>query len=279
MATRTSTAKKSGALDPALPQKKRARRRLVGALAVCVLAAIVLPIVLDSEPRQIRDDVQVQIPSRDTPLNEPLTGTTRSGAVLAPKADAQAAAADAPREDAARAADASEPGATALGEGGADPKPQAAPVDKGSAGAGPSKPAEAPIALAEAKPESRPESRPEPRPEAKGEPKSEAKAEPPLELKPDPAATGKADPKAAGKADAKAGQFVVQIGAFASEKGASEQLQRARSAGLKAYTEKVKTPGGERIRVRVGPFASREAAEQARTKLRGLGVESTLIAP
>ena len=50
-----SNAKQSAALDPALPQKKRARRRVVGALAVCVAAAIVLPVVLDSEPRQIRE--------------------------------------------------------------------------------------------------------------------------------------------------------------------------------------------------------------------------------
>ena len=59
MASRSSSAKAGGALDPALPQKKRARRRLVGALAVCVAAAIVLPLVLDSEPRQVRPDVQV----------------------------------------------------------------------------------------------------------------------------------------------------------------------------------------------------------------------------
>jgi len=72
-----SNAKQSAALDPALPQKKRARRRVVGALAVCVAAAIVLPVVLDSEPRQIRDDVQVQIPSRDTPISEPLPGAAR----------------------------------------------------------------------------------------------------------------------------------------------------------------------------------------------------------
>ncbi|HOA93506.1 MAG TPA: hypothetical protein PKJ79_07050, partial [Quisquiliibacterium sp.] len=90
MASRSSSAKAGGALDPALPQKKRARRRLVGALAVCVAAAIVLPLVLDSEPRQVRPDVQVQIPSRDTPLNERLPGTSRSG-VIDPSRPADAA--------------------------------------------------------------------------------------------------------------------------------------------------------------------------------------------
>src|SRR5690606_31249380 len=56
------------ALDPALTQKKRARRRLVGALALGVAAAIVLPLVLDSEPRQTISDVEIEIPPREAAL-------------------------------------------------------------------------------------------------------------------------------------------------------------------------------------------------------------------
>jgi cell division protein FtsN len=33
------------------------------------------------------------------------------------------------------------------------------------------------------------------------------------------------------------------------------------------------------VRVRVGPFATREAAEQARERLKAVGVESAVIAP
>ena len=86
MASRRSSAKAGGVLDPALPQKKRARRRLVGALAVCAAAAVVLPLVLDSEPRQVRPDLQVQIPSRDTPLNERLPEPPRGGGFEPPRA-------------------------------------------------------------------------------------------------------------------------------------------------------------------------------------------------
>jgi len=68
MARRETADADAGALDPALTQKKRARRRLVGALVLGLAAAIVLPLVLDSEPRQTIPDVQVEIPPRDTPL-------------------------------------------------------------------------------------------------------------------------------------------------------------------------------------------------------------------
>lgn len=52
-------------LDGQLELKKRARRRLVGAAALALLAAIVLPMVMDHEPRQPVQDVQVRIPGQD----------------------------------------------------------------------------------------------------------------------------------------------------------------------------------------------------------------------
>jgi DedD protein len=52
-------------LDGQLEMKKRARRRLVGAAALALLAAVVLPMVMDHEPRQPAQDVQVRIPSQD----------------------------------------------------------------------------------------------------------------------------------------------------------------------------------------------------------------------
>jgi DedD protein len=52
--------------DGQLELKKRARRRLVGAAALALLAAVVLPMVMDHEPRQPAQDVQVRIPSQDS---------------------------------------------------------------------------------------------------------------------------------------------------------------------------------------------------------------------
>lgn len=51
--------------DAQLGLKKRARRRLVGAVALAVLAAIVLPMVMDQEPKPAVQDIQIRIPSQD----------------------------------------------------------------------------------------------------------------------------------------------------------------------------------------------------------------------
>ena len=51
--------------DPMLPEKKRARRRLVGAVALALAAAVGLPMLLDSEPRPLSGDIAIQIPSKD----------------------------------------------------------------------------------------------------------------------------------------------------------------------------------------------------------------------
>ncbi|MBL8468694.1 SPOR domain-containing protein [Methyloversatilis discipulorum] len=54
--------------------RKRARRRLLGAIALALTAAIVLPIVMDHEPRPPAQDIAVRIPSRDAvpPLASPV---------------------------------------------------------------------------------------------------------------------------------------------------------------------------------------------------------------
>jgi DedD protein len=51
--------------DPVLPEKKRARRRLVGAVALVMAAVVGLPMILDSEPKPVTDDIAIDIPSKD----------------------------------------------------------------------------------------------------------------------------------------------------------------------------------------------------------------------
>src|SRR5215470_11528113 len=51
-------------LDPTLPEKQRARRRLVGAIALVIAAVVILPMVLDSHPKPVTDDISIDIPSR-----------------------------------------------------------------------------------------------------------------------------------------------------------------------------------------------------------------------
>jgi DedD protein len=51
--------------DDANLLKRRARRRLVGAIALVVLVVVVLPIILDQKPRPSPQELTVQIPSQD----------------------------------------------------------------------------------------------------------------------------------------------------------------------------------------------------------------------
>jgi len=77
--------------DEEIQLRKRARRRLVGAIALVVGAVVVLPLVLDREPQQHPQNVDIQIP--------PLPAQTPSGdstvaarpSTSAPGADAGAA--------------------------------------------------------------------------------------------------------------------------------------------------------------------------------------------
>jgi DedD protein len=51
--------------DEELQLKKRARRRLVGAIVLVTAVAVILPMVLDSEPKPVSQNVDIQIPSPD----------------------------------------------------------------------------------------------------------------------------------------------------------------------------------------------------------------------
>ena len=51
--------------DPVLPEKKRARRRLVGAIALALAVAVGLPMLLDAEPKPLATDIDIRIPSKD----------------------------------------------------------------------------------------------------------------------------------------------------------------------------------------------------------------------
>ena len=70
--------------------KRRSRRRLVGAVALVLLAVIVLPMVFDSEPRQTVPSVSVRIPPEDEGKFAPKLSTP-APAAEAPPASAKPA--------------------------------------------------------------------------------------------------------------------------------------------------------------------------------------------
>lgn len=92
--------------DEELQLRKRARRRLIGAIALVIAVVVVLPMVLESEPKPAADHIAIQIPPKDNagdfaskvvPLVEPpAAGATAGGAAKPP---AQTNAQSTPSED------------------------------------------------------------------------------------------------------------------------------------------------------------------------------------
>jgi DedD protein len=271
-----------GVADPALPQKKRARHRLIGAIALCLLAAIVVPLLLESEPSRPPNDVSIVIPSRDTPLPARAVATPDAKAGDAKAGDAKGAESKGAESKGAESKGAESKGA---GAGVARGTVDAAPTGE-AASKDPKVAAAKDAGKADAKADPKVDPRADPKATAKGDPKAAAKAD----TKADSKAAAKAEPRpdeigaladaAAAKARGETlGRYLLQVGAFGGEAGASAAVERVQATGLRAFTEKVKTERGERVRVRVGPFPSREAAEQARGRLKAAGIEAAVIAP
>jgi DedD protein len=72
-------------------------------------------------------------------------------------------------------------------------------------------------------------------------------------------------------------RFVVQVGAFADAEAARETRKNVEKLGLKTYTQVAQTAAGNRIRVRVGPFATRGEAEAALAKAKAAGMTAVLL--
>jgi DedD protein len=196
--------------DAALGLRRRARRRLIGAIALVLALVIVPPWIMDLEPRPVTTDLKVEIPAQDTNRLKPPAAVGKA------------------------------------------PEVTAAPV----------KPDAPPVAAAKAPPPPAPE---KPKAEAT---KPAAKAD--IVARAAPAAKG-ADAKRA-EAILNAEGFVVQLGVFADRENAKKLEARLAKAGVKHYTESVAAAGGEQTRVRAGPYSTREAAEQVREQLKGIGL-------
>jgi DedD protein len=236
--------------------KRRARRRLIGAIVLALAAAVLLPLLLESEPKPLGDEVSIQIPPIDNgkfvnPLSPGKGSPSKGGSDAAPKNAAPAASSAAP----------------------AAPSPSGTQAEgKNSAAAEPSATRAAPAGAEQMSGETMsaaPTSSPSmAAPGATSPGATPSTAEP----KKDPAT----EPKASNQQSdaAPAGAFVVQVAAFTDRYGAQAQARKLKQAGFPAYVEAVANGKGELQRVRVGPYASRDAAEAARAKLKRAGYEA-----
>ena len=219
--------------------QRRARRRLVGAIALVVLIVIALPIVLDKEPSPTGQDLVIQIPSQEA-------GKFKTP-VLPPSAPGPAAPATAP---------------TGGAEAGRPVPAQLEPRKPASESVAPA--AEKPSPPAEAK--TPPASHPAPSRETAASPVERDNS-------------GKGEPDGARAQALLEGKeaWVVPLGAFSSLDNVKQLQEKLAAAGVKSYTENVKTPKGEQTRVRAGPFDSKAAAEKARQKLGEIGLKPAAV--
>ena len=252
--------------------KRKARRRLIGAIVLALAAAIILPLLLEKEPRPLGDDVSVQIPPVDEgKFVNRLTGKASDTKPL-PKADSKTD----PKAPSTKPAPASE----TAGEGALPPKSTlpAPPAPASSTTNDPnaakktateadqtmlSSPAKATPAAA--KTASAPEVKAGTKPAS-------------VEANPTTVAPAQAAPPSSAMAPTKPESHAVQLAAFADDKGANALANKLKKVGYAAYVEPVETSRGTLWRVRVGGYESRVEAEAARVKLKGEGY-SGIVAP
>ena len=197
--------------------KRQARRRLIGAVALTTAIVVILPMVLENEPKPVGQDIELRIPDKD------------KVAAFVPRIDLQPASAPVSAVSAPAPEEAPAPAIVS------QPVPAATVSDN--------PPAAPPVNTAANVPEHKSDQA-----KAAGATHSEQSQSAPQSL-------------------------VLQVGAFSNPDTAHSWQKNLVQQGFKAYTEKV----GNKIRVRIGPYSTREAANKARHKLEEKGLHSNIV--
>lgn len=245
--------------------RKRARHRLMGSVILVLGAVVGLPLLFDSQPRPVAIDTPIVIPDRNqaVPLAPPVPGKSAGSKERPSSIGPDQTAPQSVKTDVANVAalDANEE--LVNKEGKSEVK-------------------------TETKIEQKPEAKSEPKTDIKTESKADSKTDKKQEIKSDAKDGVKDASKDAAKAKAlldgkdvskpsDAVRSVVQVGAFADAAKAKEARSKLEQAGIKTYTQEIETKEGKRIRVRVGPFASKEEADKAAEKIRKLNLPTTVL--
>ena len=73
------------------------------------------------------------------------------------------------------------------------------------------------------------------------------------------------------------GNFTIQVGVFSDMTNVKQLQTKLKQAGLNSRTEKITTPKGEKIRLRAGSFSSRQDAAYALTKMQAADLTGMVI--
>ncbi|MGB6102584.1 MAG: SPOR domain-containing protein [Pusillimonas sp.] len=232
----------------------RARRRLIGALALVLAAVIVVPMLFDSSVPVDETSTPVVVPAIVPPSTEndvalaPVNPDTDPG-LAAPAPEGQAQTTD-------------------LADGTVQ---QPVLIDPQAVEPAPTQPAPEPAAPDTPKPAEKPEPAPKPEPKPSTDRTDDGSvAIALLEGRSPGAATPAPAPSK--------GSFILQIAAYTSEQDANVRRDRLVSAGVtNAYVENASSSGKPTYRLRVGPFPTRDAAQAAQARLRALGYDNGFI--
>jgi DedD protein len=281
-------------LDPTLPEKQRARRRLVGAIALVVAAVVILPMVLDSHPKPVTDDISIDIPSRpvsraraqnpeDTQAgvapDNPAAPETAPGAsnlvAAAPpaqtgaQAGAQAGTSGASGKIQQQAAVANN--ATGAASNTTKNAANGANSAMNSAGNSTTNSTTSSPAAPSAKPAARSNTATATAANTAQSPSASASARSSTSS----SSTTSSSSAPTEPAAPPGSRFAVQLGSFPDDSSARAWESKLKAAGVPAYTEKRKqSDGSMRTLLRAGPFADRAAASAAIAKVREAGLTS-----
>lgn len=287
----TGNSRKNNVDDNALPEKKRARRRLIGAVALVLAAVIGLPMIFDSEPNTSAPKIAIEIPSKEDPQSKspvatPLIDASKNvnqgidpseEVIVAAPAPTSTAPVSEPtvkdaREIVSLNANTNAKSTSHVAEKLNEKKTEAVTT---------SKPVVTDSSIGSNTVAKETSKKPEIKVETKTEPKKEkiddaARALALLEGRTLPDEQPKTEVKV-NKADNHSGSFVVQVAALNSAAKIKELQGKLKSANITSYTQKIITANGEVSRIRVGPFANKAEAEKMRAKLVKLGLNGSLI--
>ena len=256
--------------DPHLPEKKRARRRLVGSIALVLAAIVVLPMVFESKPKQSAPNLVIDIPSRDKSVQtagiaepSPAPGASGNGAAM-PQTDVAAGSATPSAQTVGGITEGSAPAGAAVMPESAGKDVAGTSEKTVTAAQGQEQNQLQPVADRQVRADKEKQQQVE---KARQE-KAKVEADDPI---------GKmiADKNAAA---AGSGKQMIQVAALGSQQKANELQARLSQAGIRSHTQKVKTKNGEeRIRVRIGPLSGKREVDSTCAKLKSMGLSCTLV--
>ncbi|MGB6007904.1 SPOR domain-containing protein [Castellaniella sp.] len=254
--------------------RSKARRRLIGALALVLAAFIVVPWLFD-EP--VPDDTHAPVVVPATPAGLPPPSSAPTPAETTAPATASPAE-GAPAQGNGQSGGAVEtPGGTLAngaqnGQQAAAAPPATVPPAAPETPATPKPPAQpaAPPAVSKAPVEAEKPAKPSAKSSERTDDGSVALA----------LLSGKSPSTPRGNAAAASGQgrYYLQVAAYTTEQDAQNRRDSLRQSGVTdAYVERGQSGGRTVYRLRVGPFGSHEAAQAAQARLRALGYQNGLI--